>query len=187
MDLRVLMAGSGGQGILFLGKLIAAAAMRQGLEVTWFPSYGAEMRGGTAHCTVIISETMIGSPVVRDLHALIAMNGVSRERFAHRLLPGGLLLHDASDDDGGILPRGVRSVSVPAIALAAAHHDVRCANMVMAGAFAAVARLLTFDSVLASLREAAHGRGNNVLTRNEELLKRGYRLFEHTKSDDSGC
>jgi 2-oxoglutarate ferredoxin oxidoreductase subunit gamma len=186
MDLHVLAAGSGGQGILFLGKLIAAAGMREGFEVTWFPSYGAEMRGGTAHCTVIISDSLIGSPVVRDLHVLLAMNEAARLRFAGRLLPGGLLIHDASDGDAGRLPHGVRSVSVPAIGLAAAYHDARYANMVMMGAFVGLTDLLSLDTVMESLREAAHGRRGDAVARNEELLRKGYALFNDTQGDHSG-
>ena len=125
MEVRILVAGSGGQGILFLGKLIALAGMREGYEVTWFPSYGAEMRGGTAHCTVIVSDRLIGSPVVRDVHVLLAMNEAARARVVERILPGGTLLYDVSQGEATATPRGIRSVAVPALSVAASHHDAR--------------------------------------------------------------
>ena len=81
METRIIIAGAGGQGILFLGKTITQAGMIEGRHVTWFPSYGAEMRGGTANCTVILSDDMIGSPVVQTPDILIAMNRASLEKF----------------------------------------------------------------------------------------------------------
>ena len=81
MEKRIIIAGSGGQGVLFIGKLLAYAAMLEDREVTWFPSYGAEMRGGTANCTVIISDSMIGSPVIRNPDVLVVMNDDSYRRF----------------------------------------------------------------------------------------------------------
>ncbi len=85
MESRIIIAGAGGQGILFLGKVLAQAGMIEGKQVTWFPSYGAEMRGGTANCTVIVSDEMIGSPVVLTPDILIAMNRISAERFQAQL------------------------------------------------------------------------------------------------------
>src|SRR5208283_4696608 len=96
MENRVLIAGSGGQGILFLGKLLAYAAMFENKEVTWFPSYGAEMRGGTANCTVIVSGEMIGSPVVSNPDILVGMNEQSFVAFSGKVASGGWLLHDAT-------------------------------------------------------------------------------------------
>src|SRR5450756_145960 len=84
MEKRIIIAGSGGQGVLFFGKLLAYAAMLEGREVTWFPSYGAEMRGGTANCTVIISDSMIGSPVIRNPDVLVVMNDDSYRRFVEK-------------------------------------------------------------------------------------------------------
>src|SRR5208283_1066042 len=96
MEHTIIIAGSGGQGILFLGRLMAYATMLEGKEVTWMPSYGAEMRGGTANCTVVISDEMIGSPVVRNPCILVVMNDASYSRFVCKLLPGGTLLYDSS-------------------------------------------------------------------------------------------
>ena len=96
MEKRIIIAGSGGQGVLFFGKLLAYAAMLEGREVTWFPSYGAEMRGGTANCTVIISDSMIGSPVIGNPDVLVVMNDDSYRRFVEKLSPGGILIYDSS-------------------------------------------------------------------------------------------
>ena len=90
MNLSVILAGFGGQGILSAGRFIASAALTEGREVCWFPSYGPEMRGGTANCSVIISDEPIGSPVVSEADVLIAMNSPSLEKFAAHVKPGGL-------------------------------------------------------------------------------------------------
>src|SRR3989338_5832303 len=92
----LLIAGFGGQGILFAGKLLAQSAMLEGRHVTWFPSYGAEVRGGTANCTVIISDEMIGSPVVRNPEILVVMNEASLDKFQPRLKSGGILIFESS-------------------------------------------------------------------------------------------
>src|SRR4030066_1544991 len=96
LETRIIVAGSGGQGILFLGKFLARAGMLEGRNVAWFPSYGAEMRGGTANCTLILSDNMIGSPVILNPDILIAMNSASLERFQPQLKKRGLLLFDSS-------------------------------------------------------------------------------------------
>ena len=96
LEHKIMVAGFGGQGILFLGKLLAYSGMLENKEVTWFPSYGAEVRGGTANCTVIISDEMIGSPVVRNPEILIVMNEASLDKFQPRLKNGGILIFDSS-------------------------------------------------------------------------------------------
>src|SRR5512140_3447392 len=96
MQTEIMIAGFGGQGVLFAGQLLAYAAMDEGREVTWIPSYGPEMRGGTANCTVVIADEEIGSPMVRNPQAVIAMNLPSLDKYESTIRPGGLLVINAS-------------------------------------------------------------------------------------------
>lgn len=132
---EVLMAGFGGQGMLLSGKLLAYAAMYQGLEVSWLPSYGPEMRGGTANVTVCISEKQVASPYIAHPRALLVMNQPSLEKFGPRVKPGGLIVINTSliplksDRDDCTV------VYIDAAALAAAAGTARAANLVMLGAY----------------------------------------------------
>ncbi|RLE28731.1 2-oxoacid:ferredoxin oxidoreductase subunit gamma, partial [Candidatus Acetothermia bacterium] len=96
MEKAVIFAGFGGQGILLAGKILARAGMNRGLEVTWLPSYGPEMRGGTANCTVVVADSQIGSPVVDNPEALVAMNAPSLDRFEGRVAAGGVIVVNSS-------------------------------------------------------------------------------------------
>lgn len=183
METRIIIAGSGGQGVLFLGKLMAHSAMLEGKEVTWFPSYGAEMRGGTANCTVIISDEMIGSPVTRNPHLLVTMNEASYRRFSDRLLEDGLLLYDSSlvairehRDD-------IRAIGIPASGMAATSKHTKSANMAMMGAVSAAARILKLASVLKALDETTPSRRKDSLAVNKDLITKGYEFIENKKSD----
>ncbi len=134
-EMRILIAGFGGQGVLFLGKLIAHAGMLLGKQVTWLPSYGPEMRGGTANCAVILSDAPIGSPIVHEPDVLIAMNLPSITAYAPRVRAGGTILYDASliPDQ---YPRGDGStIALEATRLATETGLDGLANMILFGAF----------------------------------------------------
>lgn len=137
MQKEVMFAGFGGQGILLSAKLLAHAAMEQGSEVMWIPSYGPEMRGGTAYCTVVVSDTHIGSPIIKNPTHLVAMNGPSLEKFAPVVKPNGVVLINSS-----LIPirsgrTDVVELIVPANEVAIRLGSVRCANIVAVSAFAA--------------------------------------------------
>lgn len=185
MEKRIIIAGSGGQGILFFGRLTAYAAMLCGKEVTWFPSYGAEIRGGTANCTVVISDAMIGSPVVRNPDILVALNEASFRRFAGRLLPGGLLLYDSSLFAAAPLPEGVEALPVPASDIAASLNTPKSANVALMGALIAATNLLPLPAVFAALDEMTPAHRQYSLSRNKDLIQKGYQLIEHQKGAGS--
>jgi len=178
MENRIIIAGSGGQGILFLGKLIAYSGMLSGKEVTWFPSYGAEMRGGTANCTVIVSDEMIGSPVTRNPNILIVMNEASYKRFTERLLPGGVLIHDSSliNLESQTINSKYRIIGVPATEVSASLKSTKSANMVMAGAFIGGTHALNIDSVIQAVDEISPSRMKELANINKVLIKKGYDL-----------
>lgn len=169
----VLIAGSGGQGVLFLGKLLACGVMLAGKNVTWFPSYGAEMRGGTANCTVVISENMIGSPVVRSPDILVVLNEASKERFEPRLKNGGLMLVDSSLVDSQTGRDDIRIVAVPAAEMAAALGGPESANMVMLGALLSEAGLIDEEIAMAALEEMTPQRRMKTLRINREAITSG--------------
>ena len=138
MQTEIMIAGFGGQGILFAGQLLAYAAMDAGMEVTWIPSYGPEMRGGTANCTVIIADEEIGAPTVRNPKAALVFNLPSFDKYEPLVIPGGVLVANQSLIDRGFQrTRHPNAVMIPANEIAEALGDKRLTNMVMLGALLA--------------------------------------------------
>ncbi len=183
-EARVIIAGSGGQGILFLGRLLASAGMLEGKRVTWFPSYGAEMRGGTANCTVIVSNDMIGSPVVQAPDVLVVMNTASLERFQPQLTRRGLLVYDSSLITDPTLRRDVRAVAVPATDLASAVGSVKAANMVMLGALVSATGVVRPASVENALSTPEQAPRKAALELNISAFEKGMHFDEDTQGTD---
>ena len=132
-DLNILLAGFGGQGVLFAGKLIAAAGLIEGRELSWLPSYGPEMRGGTANCSVCLSDDPIGSPLVTHPDVLVAMNQPSLEKFEDEVVAGGLILVDSSMVPVEPTRADVRFFAIPATQLAEENDLKGLANIVLLG------------------------------------------------------
>jgi 2-oxoglutarate ferredoxin oxidoreductase subunit gamma len=151
MERSVIFAGFGGQGLLFAGEVLARAAMEDGLEVFWIPSYGPEMRGGTASCTVIVGDEPIGSPVVDEASAVVALNGPSRDRFAPLVAVGGVLLVNRSLVEGSAGRDDIVELDVPCTDLAAQAGDARLASVVALGALVAQLELVRCQSVREAL------------------------------------
>ena len=174
MEKHIIIAGSGGQGVLFFGKLLAHAAMLEGREVTWFPSYGAEMRGGTANCTVIVSDSMIGSPVIRNPDVLVVMNDASYQRFVEKLSPGGVLIYDPSQIRSAT-PRGdIKLVPIAAGAIASSLNSASLANMALMGAFISATGMVDVKSALRALDEITPAHRRELLKVNEDILMKGH-------------
>ena len=179
MTERIIIAGSGGQGIITLGKLIAGVAMRQGKEVTFFPSYGAEVRGGTAHCHVIISDEAIYSPIVAEADTLLIMNQLSYQKFRPCLVCGGLLLINSTitvPDDALERDFSATLLSAPVTEKANELGDVRVANMVMLGLYAAVKDVLPSSALIAGLESTRTGRMAQFLDINLRAFRAGEAL-----------
>ncbi len=147
MQSEIMFAGFGGQGILLIGKLLAHAAMEEGAEVCWIPSYGPEMRGGTAYCTVVIGDRPIGSPIIRNPRHLIAMNRPSLEKFAPVVKPEGVILVNASLIPIDCGRDDVDQLKVPTVEIAKALGNVRCSNIVALAAFVARSKVVGIDSL----------------------------------------
>lgn len=153
MQTEVMFAGFGGQGILLSGKLLATTAMAQGYEVAWIPSYGPEMRGGTAYCTVVISDRPIGSPIIKNPAHLVAMNRPSLEKFAPVVRPGGVILVNSSLIPVAAGREDVDELLVPATGIANEIGSVKAANIVALAAFVARSGIVDFEQLREAVRE----------------------------------
>lgn len=152
MKNEVLIAGFGGQGILLMGRLLAEAAMKDGYHATWFPSYGPEMRGGTANCTIIFSDEEIGSPIAASYDLVIAMNQPSLERFGPKVRPGGHLLVNSSMVPIKCDRRDIQCAYVPAVTIAGQMAQERVANVVMLGSLLGVCPAPTLPAYEEAIR-----------------------------------
>jgi 2-oxoglutarate ferredoxin oxidoreductase subunit gamma len=153
MQKEVQFAGFGGQGILVSAKLLAKAAMKQGSQVAWVPSYGPEMRGGTAYCTVVIGDKTIGSPIIKEPSHLVAMNRPSLEKFASSVKPGGIILINSSLIPVDSKRDDVDEMIVPVNDVAIKVGNVKCANIVALSAFAARSKLVDMDILRECIKE----------------------------------
>jgi 2-oxoglutarate ferredoxin oxidoreductase subunit gamma len=175
----IIFAGFGGQGILLAGKLLCLAAMSEGKHVSHIPSYGAEMRGGTANCTVVVSDEPIASPLVARPTICVVMNQPSATKFAPMVSPGGLLIWNASLVDRPPERTDIRSISVRANDIAEAAGSFRAANMVVLGALLAVRPAITsVEAVAAALDEGVSARHRELNEINRAALRKGYELQE---------
>ena len=173
MQKEVIIAGFGGQGILFAGQLLAYAAMDEGMEVTWYPSYGPEMRGGTANCTIILSDEEIGASVVRNPAVALVMNLPSLDKYEPLVKAGGMLVVDSSLVERQVTRTDVKVVYVPATRLAEELGNRRMANMVMLGAALSNYDLMPVDSLKKSLDEHLPERHRKLLPANFQALETG--------------
>lgn len=154
---NVILAGFGGQGVLLAGKILAYAAMDDQLEVSWLPSYGPEMRGGTANVTVCISERMIGSPLVTRPKSLIAMNRPSLDKFGPKVTPGGLILINQSLVDADIDRQDCTIVKIDSLKLARDVGSEKAATMIMLGAWMGLTRMVSTSAMQQALEDHFHG------------------------------
>lgn len=195
----ILVAGFGGQGILLLGRLIAYSGMLERKEVTCFPSYGAEMRGGTANSTVIVSDEMIGSPIMGNPDILIAMNEASLKRFQPRIKSGGLLIFDSSLIPSPEIRGDIHAIHIPATEIAASIAEseapkknavfnaprVRSANMVMFGALLAETGLVKMETAIHALERLTSSKREKTLEGNKKAVMRGVTYIASKKSKDN--
>jgi len=178
MQEEMIFSGFGGQGALFAGMVLAYAGMDSGKNVTWIPSYGPEMRGGTAHTTVIISDEEIGSPIIRRPSAAMVLNNPSMEKYEPLVKEGGVLVYNSSLIS--IPPRrnDIRYVAVPANDIAAELGNVKMANMVALGALVVATGVLPLEAVVQALRDHLPESKRDMLEPNIQALRRGAELAE---------
>jgi 2-oxoglutarate ferredoxin oxidoreductase subunit gamma len=180
MQTEIILSGFGGQGIMFAGQLVAYTAMDAGLEVTWIPSYGPEMRGGTANCTVIISDEQIGSPSVRNPKAALVFNLPSYEKYISLVSPGGVFVANSSMIDREPQRNDVEEVFIPANDIAESIGNIRLANMIMIGSLIKKLPVLTIEQLDQGLNDHIPEKHRNLIELNCRALREG---FTYTESE----
>jgi len=172
---EIILAGFGGQGVLLIGKLLTYAGMNAGLEVTWMPAYGPEMRGGTCNCTVVLSDRQVGSPISRSPHAAIVLNLQSIDKFEPAIRPGGIMVMNTSLINRPAHRTDITVVPVPANQIAQEAGTAKAANMVALGAYIGASGIVDLQRVKDILAETFAGR-QKVVAINQTALDRGFEL-----------
>lgn len=174
----ILIAGFGGQGVLSTGQLLAYAGMLEDKYVAWIPSYGPEMRGGTANCGVTVSDTPISSPVVSEPTVLIVMNRPSLEKFESWVVPGGIILVNSSLIDLKVRRDDVKDIYIPANDMAEEMGNGKVANNIILGSLIEMTGVVSLDSVIESLRKVLPPRRHNLIEINRQALEKGMELVQ---------
>jgi len=173
MTHEIIMAGFGGQGVMAMGKILVEAALKEGKNVSWLPSYGPEMRGGTANCSVIVSEEPVGAPIVTEATAAIVMNRPSLDKFEDDVIPGGALLINSSLIDRQATRDDIKVYYIPANDIANELGVGKIANIVMLGAYLKISGAAKEESIMEIITEIFSGKKANVIPLNKEALIRG--------------
>jgi 2-oxoglutarate ferredoxin oxidoreductase subunit gamma len=181
MQNDLIIAGFGGQGVLLIGKILAYAGMHEGKEVVWFPSYGPEMRGGTANCSVVISDRAVGSPIVAQPRALIAMNLPSLDKFEPTVKPGGLIVLNTSLINRHATRTDLEVLEVPCNAMAIEAGTARAANMVALGAYLGASEAVQLTEAEGLVRET-FAQKPKLIDVNLRALHAGYDLARERRA-----
>lgn len=174
MTHEILISGFGGQGILFAGKLLAYAAMLEEKYVSWLPSYGPEMRGGTANCSVIISDEPVSCPLVTNPSILVAMNGPSLDKFEQNVIADGKIFIDSSLISQEFTRTDTQNFAIPSTKMADDLKATKLANMVLLGKVVKETNVLPFDSILKALQKTVPASKQAMLEINQKALETGY-------------
>ena len=174
MTHEILLAGFGGQGILFSGKFLAYDGLLEDREVSWLPSYGPEMRGGTCNCSIILSDTKIGSPIVSNPNVLVAMNLPSLDKFEATAVPGAKIFVDSSLIDRKVERDDVDVYYIPATKLASDENRPGLANMIMIGHVIAKAGVMPYENVESTMKKLVPAKKANLIELNIKAVELGY-------------
>jgi 2-oxoglutarate ferredoxin oxidoreductase subunit gamma len=178
MQYELIIAGFGGQGVLSMGKILAYSGLMEGKEVSWFPSYGPEQRGGTANVTVILSDERISSPVLNEYDVAVILNQPSLEKFEKAVKPGGILIYDGYGITVKPTRKDIRIYEVDAMNTASAENMPKAFNMIILGGLLKVAPMVTLDSVMAGLKKSLPERHHKLLPMNEKAIARGMEIIK---------
>jgi 2-oxoglutarate ferredoxin oxidoreductase subunit gamma len=173
---EIIIAGFGGQGVLLMGRLIAYAGMLEGKKVAWMPSYGPEMRGGTANCTVIVSSDEVASPVVPNPMTLIAMNKPSLDKFESEVEKGGTIILNESLISQDVKRSDVQVFKVPANEIANELGNLRVANMVALGAYLAASESVKIETIFQALEKTLGNKSAKIVELNKKAIERGEKI-----------
>ncbi len=179
MKEEIIIAGFGGQGVLSMGKILAYSGIMQGQEVTWMPSYGPEMRGGTANVTVILSDKKISSPILSKFDTAIILNQQSMDKFENQVKPGGLLIYDPNGITRHPKRKDITICSIEAVDLSAEIGNSKAYNMVVLGAYLKKRPIVEFSNVVKGLKKSIPERHHSLIPMNEKAIHVGMeRLVE---------
>jgi 2-oxoglutarate ferredoxin oxidoreductase subunit gamma len=178
MNEEIIMAGFGGQGILSMGSILAYSGILENREVSWMPSYGPEMRGGTANVIVILSSERISSPIINTFDSAILLNQQSLDKFEKTVKQGGLLLYDTNGITRHPERTDIKIYQVEAAAEAAKMSSSRTFNMIVLGAFLKIKPLVKFENIVTGLKKALPERHHHLIPLNEEAIKRGMEIVK---------
>jgi 2-oxoglutarate ferredoxin oxidoreductase subunit gamma len=175
---EIIIAGFGGQGVLSMGQTLSYAAMLENKEISWMPSYGPEMRGGTANCITILSDTKISSPIISKYDTAIILNQPSMEKFESKVKPNGLLLYDSTNILNPPTRKDIDIVAVPAADEANKLNNTKVTNMIMLGAYLEKKPVVSIDSIIEALKKVLPERYHNLLPLNRQALMAGQELVK---------
>lgn len=178
MTEEMIIAGFGGQGVLSMGKILAYSGIMEDKEVTWFPSYGPEMRGGTANVTVIVSDTRISSPILHQFDSAIILNQQSMEKFEKSVKPGGTLLYDPNGVIHAPKRDDINIYKVEATVAAVEMGNPKVFNMIVFGSYLKVRPILSLDNVERGLEKSLPERYHNLIPINLEAIRKGQEIVE---------
>lgn len=178
MKQEIIIAGFGGQGVLSMGKILAYSGVMQGLETTWMPSYGPEMRGGTANVVVILSDKRISSPIVHEYDTAVILNQQSMDKFEESVKPGGILIYDPNGISQHPTRTDIKIFSIDATAYSASIGNPRVFNMLVMGALIAVSPNVTLENAFKGLAKSLPERLHKTLPANEEAIKKGMEIVK---------
>ena len=178
MKEEIIIAGFGGQGVLSMGKILAYSAIMQDMEVTWMPSYGPEMRGGTANVCVILSDKKIGSPIVTKYDTVIALNQQSLDKFEKTVKPGGLLLYDPNGITRAPERTDIETHKIDAIEVAAKLGNSKVYNMAVLGGFLKLRPIVTLENVEKGLAKSIPARYSSMISLNKAAIEEGMKSVE---------
>jgi len=181
MTEEIIIAGFGGQGVLSMGQTLGYAAMVEGKEVTWMPSYGPEMRGGTANCITIVSDKTISSPIISRFDTAIILNQPSMEKFESKVKPGGVLIYESTNILHASERTDIDIYAIPAADEANKLNNIKVANMILLGSFLERKPIVSFDSVIEALKKVLPERYHHLLALNRQALEAGQRLLREIK------
>jgi len=176
MTEEVVIAGFGGQGVLSMGLILSYSGMMEGKEISWMPSYGPEMRGGTANCIVIVSDSKISSPIIAKFDTVIALNQPSVDKFESMVKPGGLMIYESTNVVTPPTRSDIEIVGIAGSAEAAKMKNTKIMNMIMLGAFLKKKPIIEFENIIEGLKQVLPERYHHLIPLNTDALNRGMEL-----------
>jgi len=176
-DMSVIISGFGGQGALFAGILLCHSAVFEGKHTTWFPAYGAEMRGGAVNCAVNISDKEVPSPIIDKADAVIALNDASQEKFESKVKPGGILIYDGYGIINPPTRKDIKVYRIDAMDAANEMNNAKAFNMIVLGGLLKLRPIVTLENVIKGLKKTLPERHHHLIPMNEEAIKKGMELI----------